>query len=241
LEIINNVFKFKKHLIQTVLIVLLLIYHSKINKKLKVNFDIQAKDWDNDPKKVERAKILAEEIKQYFNKEKLSNAFEFGCGTGLVSYFLKDFFNTITLADNSKGMIGVLKEKIEKEKLVNLNPILIDMLEDDVHIEKQDMIYTLLTIHHIHDLNKIFAGFNNILKPGGYLCIADLVSEDGSFHAKYPDFDGHNGFAKNDLTVIIENNGFKLESYKIFHIIEKQFENETREYPLFLMIGKKIN
>jgi SAM-dependent methyltransferase len=206
-----------------------------------MNFDTQAKDWDNDPKKVERSEILAKEIKQYFGNKKLSKAFEFGCGTGLVSYFLNDFFSTITLADNSKGMIEVLKDKIEKEKLINFNAIFIDLLEEFLEIEKQDMIYTLLTIHHIHDLNKIFQTFNHLLKPGGFICIADLVSEDGSFHAKYPDFDGHNGFAKNELTLIIENNGFKLETYKIFHTIEKQYQEETREYPLFIMIGKKVN
>jgi SAM-dependent methyltransferase len=205
-----------------------------------MNFDNQAKDWDNDPKKIERAEILAKEIKQYFKEEKLSTAFEFGCGTGLVSYFLKDFFKTITLADNSTGMISVLKEKIEREKLFNLNPILIDLLENDLDITKQDVIFTLLTIHHILDLDKLFAVFNNILKPGGYICIADLVSEDGSFHSKYPEFDGHNGFAKNELTLIIENNGFKLLSYKVFHIIEKQVDNENRQYPLFLLIGKKF-
>lgn len=199
-------------------------------------FDDKAKDWDNDPKKIERAKLLAEEIMHFLQKEKTLNALEFGCGTGLVSYFLKDYFKKITLADNSEGMINILKEKIEKENLSNLIPLLSDILLDDSNIEKQDIIYTLMTMHHILDLDKMIGKFNSILKMGGHLCIADLVSEDGSFHSEHPGFIGHNGFDKNELELILTKNGFTIESYKIFYQIEKN----TKTYQLFLIFGKKI-
>ncbi len=204
-------------------------------------FDDKAKDWDNDPAKLERAQILANELIQFFKKEKTLNAFEFGCGTGLVSYYLRDFFKTITLADNSEGMINVLKEKIKKENLSNMNPLLTDLLVDNPNIEKQDVIYNLMTLHHILDLDKMIGIFNSMTTLGGYLCIADLVKEDGSFHAHHQNFDGHNGFDKNELTLLLAKNGYEIELYKIFFEIEKKSENETKKYPIFLIIGKKIN
>ena len=44
-------------------------------------FDTQAKDWDNDPTKTERAKIFANEITSFIKPDKSWNALEFGSGT----------------------------------------------------------------------------------------------------------------------------------------------------------------
>ncbi len=199
-----------------------------------------AKDWDNDPTKLERAQLLANEIRQFFKDKNTLNAFEFGCGTGLVSYYLRDFFKTITLVDNSEGMINVLKEKIKKENINNMNPLLTDLLVDDLNIEKQDVIYNLMVMHHILDLDKIISNFNSMLAMNGYLCIADLISEDGSFHAHHQNFDGHHGFKKNELTLLLTKKGYKIEFYKIFHEIEKNSETGIKKYPVFVMIGKKV-
>jgi len=53
------------------------------------------------------------EINEFIQPKKKLNALDFGCGTGLLSFKLKDFFKTITLTDNSEGMISVLQEKVE--------------------------------------------------------------------------------------------------------------------------------
>ena len=204
-----------------------------------MHFDIQAKDWDNDPKKTERAKIFAREITNFIKPHKTWNALEFGSGTGLLSYELKDDFEKITLVDNAEGMIDVLKEKIEKCDIKNFKPLLLDLLDDNLNIGTFNVIFTLMTLHHIPELNKILNIFNSLLKTNGYLCIADLVKEDGSFHYEYPDFDGHNGFDKNELSEFLKTNGFIVVYYSICYEIKKESENKT--YPLFLMICKKDN
>ncbi len=207
------------------------------------HFDKQAKEWDNDPKKTERAIAIAKEMTDFIQPNKTMNAFEFGCGTGLLSYQLKDFFKTITLADTSEGMIKVLQEKIANENIKNFEPLLIDLLEEDVVINENsyDVIYTLMTLHHILVIDKILKIFNAMLKTGGYLCIADLVQEDGSFHSNVPDFNGHNGFNRAELSAILFGHGFKIEYNKIPLEIEKEFGKKIKKYPLFLMICKKIN
>ena len=204
------------------------------------HFDKQAKDWDNNPMKAERAEIFAKEIVKFINPKSTDTALEFGCGTGLLSYQLKDAFESISLADNSEGMIDVLKEKVKTKSLKNFKPLLVDLLKEDLDIGTFNVIYSLMTVHHILDLNKVANIFHSLLKTDGYLCIADLVEEDGSFHIKHPDFDGHNGFDKEKLSQLLINNGFSIEYYNISYAIEKELENNIKKYPLFLMICKKI-
>jgi len=205
------------------------------------HFDKQAKDWDNDPKKVLRAKKVATEIKNFIKPIENSAALEFGCGTGLLSYQLKDYFNTITLTDTSKGMIEVLQQKIKNENITNFDPLLINLLDEKLEKNNFDVIYTMMTLHHILDIPKILNIFNSLLNTHGYLCIADLAKEDGSFHANHPDFDGHNGFDKDELSKLLKANGFIVAYYNIYFEIEKEVENKIKKYPLFLMICKKAN
>ena len=205
-----------------------------------MHFNEQAKNWDKDPSKHKRSQAFAQEISNFIKPENKLTALEFGAGTGLLSFILKDDFKTITLADNSEGMIEVLKDKIEKAGIDNFVPLQADLLKDDFSLPQQDVIYSLMTMHHIVDTDKILDVFSGILKPGGFLAIADLVKEDGSFHAHLKDFNGHNGFEKSALSTTLKKHGFLEMFYKICYTIEKKTENGIVEYPLFLMIAEKI-
>jgi ubiquinone/menaquinone biosynthesis C-methylase UbiE len=204
-----------------------------------MSFDDKAKDWDKDLQKVERARVFAKEIINFLSNKKIENALEFGSGTGLVSFQLKDYFKTITLADNSAGMIEVLTKKIKNEKVSNMKPLLIDIIETGQELSGFEIIYTLLTLHHIKDIDKTFAIFNLLLKPGGYVCIGDLITEDGSFHHKDPEFKGHKGFDTEMFKNQLSAKGFRIEFEKIFSVIEKEHNSVIKKFPLFLIIGKK--
>lgn len=205
-----------------------------------MNFDEKAKDWDKDPKKVERARVFAEEILRFINKENLTKAIEFGSGTGLVSFQLKERFQAITLADSSPGMMAVLKEKIVNENITTMKTFLIDQSNDLNSLKGFDVIYTLLTLHHIKDIDNAFASFNSSLNKGGYVFIGDLITEDGSFHRNDPEFDGHNGFEREGLKTKLRENGFQPVIDKIFFTIERESENIMKKYPLFLIAAKKL-
>lgn len=202
-------------------------------------FDWQAKDWDNDPDKVQRAEVFAKEIKAFLKSNGKLKALEFGCGTGLLSFNLMNAFKSITLADSSAGMIDVLDEKIAKAQITNFKTVLGNLLENNIELERHDVIYTLMTLHHIPKLDKAFSKFNELLNQGGYLCIADLDKEDGSFHAGVENFDGHNGFDKNELIAQLANHGFSFQYHTICHEIITESEEGKRAYPLFLMICRK--
>ena len=68
--------------------------------------------------RIDRAQIIADTIKRELNLPEMTNVMEFGCGTGLITLNLLDSLQAITLVDSSKGMLIVLKDKINK---INLN------------------------------------------------------------------------------------------------------------------------
>jgi ubiquinone/menaquinone biosynthesis C-methylase UbiE len=204
-----------------------------------MNFDDKAKDWDKDPKKVERAKIFAEEIVRVLGDFKANSAIEFGSGTGLVSFQLKNRFTSVTLADTSKGMIGVLNEKVKSENLKHFNPVLISETTDLLSYKGIDVIYTLLTLHHVKDIDSAFSVLGKIIAAGGYLFIGDLLTEDGSFHYNNPEFDGHFGFDTAMLKEKLKNESFECIEDRIILSLQKEQDSLVKNYPLFMLSLKK--
>lgn len=205
-------------------------------------FDSSAKDWDKNPDNITRAQILADEIRNSLNLHKSMTAYEFGCGTGLLSYLLKAEFAKITLADSSEGMIDVLKERIDKENIGNFEVSLMDVeANTELTLENSiDVIYTSMALHHVMDIDAILKKFNHILKDGGYLYIADLMTEDGRFHSHMPHFIGHSGFDKDELTKLLNINNFSVEQFKTVLNIDRTFpDGSAKSYPVFLLIAKK--
>jgi SAM-dependent methyltransferase len=201
-------------------------------------FDVKAKTWDIDPVKSERALAVAEAIRRDIPVTSSATAFEFGCGTGLVSFFLQPYLGRIVMADSSKGMLDVLAEKIAKAGAVNMFPLELDLAVAPPPEEKFDLIYTLLTLHHVAETQPLMAVFNSMLKDGGSLCIADLDKEDGSFHGD--GFTGHNGFVREDLLAQAEKAGFKNIRFSTVCNLERPVSGgEKKIFPIFLMTAQK--
>ncbi|MDX9729714.1 MAG: rRNA adenine N-6-methyltransferase family protein, partial [Bacteroidales bacterium] len=79
-------------------------------------FDIKAAEWDKQQMHRERAETVAAAIVREIPLEKTMSAMEFGAGTGLLSFMLKNYLREITLIDNSEGMVKVLNEKLKAEQ-----------------------------------------------------------------------------------------------------------------------------
>lgn len=198
-----------------------------------VNFDEGSKDWDKDQKKVKRATDVAEGILKHLPETKGMSAMEYGCGTGLLGFTLLSNFKEIGFYDVSKGMLEKVEEKIKKSEDKNCR--VIEAIPETGGKEvKYDCIFNLMVLHHLSDVEEEVKKWSDSLEVGGYLCISDLISEDGSFHSS--DFHGHLGFDPKDLAKIFEKNGIRLESISHPHTMVK----EEKEYPLFLIVGKKI-
>ncbi|MBU3093386.1 class I SAM-dependent methyltransferase [Clostridium sp. CF011] len=203
-----------------------------------MSFDDYAKNWDTD-ERINRAKIVADEISKLIDIDKNYSAMEFGCGTGLVSFNLYDKFKRINLVDSSKGMIDILNFKINKYKVNNMVTNYVDISDKNSLDMKFDVIYNSMVLHHIHNTASIIKSFYELLNENGFLCIVDLDEEDGSFHKEHPDFDGHNGFNQENLKSILISAGFNdIESNSFFYG-EKIVEGNKINYSLFLMKARK--
>ena len=202
-------------------------------------FDKAAATWDKNPANIERAEAIAEGIIKAVPLSKQWNVLEYGCGTGLLSFLLQPHVQSIVLADESPEMLKVLGEKIVHHGIDNMHPRQLNLLKERYE-EKHDLICTQMALHHIIETEKIIAIFHNLLHPNGYLCIADLVEEDGSFHSHHERYEGHNGFNIDKLTKILTSAGFRNIAVSICCNIARTADTgASRTYPVFLMIGTK--
>ena len=167
------------------------------NEHTTTYFDARAKTWDDDPMKTARAQAVADGIQSRVPLTNHMTALEYGCGTGLLSFALQPQLKHITLADSSSGMLAVLQEKIDTNGIANMRAVQMDLTTDPLPADRYTLIYSLMTFHHIDDIDRILRDLFSLLVTPGYLCIADLDSEDGSFHG--PEFTGHRGFDRNEF------------------------------------------
>jgi ubiquinone/menaquinone biosynthesis C-methylase UbiE len=202
------------------------------------NFDERAKDWDSDPKKVERARVTADAIRNAIPLSENMSALEYGCGTGLLSFALQAGLGQITLADTSPGMLDVLAEKIAAAGVTNMRPVKLDLATDPLPAERFQLTYSLMTLHHVPDAKGILGKFHALLEPGGFLLVADLDKEDGSFHTDGTT-DVHLGFERSELQRWVEAAGFENVSFSTAFVITKKIEGKEKTFPVFLLSTRK--
>ena len=202
------------------------------------NFDEQAKDWDSDPKKIERAKTVAQAIRSAIPLTSKMTALEYGCGTGLLSFALQSDLGQITLADTSQGMLDVLGEKIAAAGVTNMRPARLDLSTDSLPAERYDLTYSLMTLHHIEDAKDILKKFHALLASNGWLSIADLDKEDGTFHPEGTT-DVHKGFQRVELQRWVEDAGFTHVKFSTAFEIKKKIGDAEKIFPIFLLTAQK--
>ena len=202
-------------------------------------FDIKAPGWDKNDMHRERARAIAREIIEEIPLKREMRALEFGAGTGLLSFMLKDYLKEITLIDNSDGMVKVLNEKLISEKANNLEAVKADLEHEELSLGGYDLIYTLMVLHHVGDVERVVKKFHEMLNPGGYLAIADLYREDGSFHGD--GFHGHKGFDPVSLTAMLEKTGFSGTKHKKVYVIDKKIsENRSKNFDVFMITAIRV-
>jgi len=123
------------------------------------DFDLKAAEWDNNPIIWDHAEAIAKEIKRLIPLRKDMTALEFGAGTGVTSFILKDSLKEITLMDNSSEMVKVMNNKIKTSKVKNLKTLNFNLERMIFKDEKYDLIFNQMVLHHIADIENIITKF----------------------------------------------------------------------------------
>jgi ubiquinone/menaquinone biosynthesis C-methylase UbiE len=200
---------------------------------LTTDFDARAETWD-DAGKVRRAEEVAAALRQAVPLNRSMTALEYGAGTGLLSFSLRDSLGPITLADSSAGMRAVAERKIAAANARDLRVIDLDLMRDPVPNERYDLIFSMMTLHHVSDVPRVFAAFHTLLNPRGWLCLADLDAEDGSFHGQGVDV--HHGFERETLRAWLAKAGFADVSIRDCCSVTRS----ERSYSVFIAACRKL-
>lgn len=200
-------------------------------------FDAKASTWDSDPAKVDRARRVAQAIAIEVPDIDRRTVLDYGAGTGLLGFELLPRSLRVTFADVSTGMLAVVREKIARGSIGDAEAVLLDLSRDPVPPARYDLVSSLLTLHHVEDVDGLLRAFHAVLAPGGVLALSDLDTEDGSFHG--PGFTGHRGFSRDALSSRIVRAGFQAPRFSTPFEIEKVVGNETRRFPAFLAIASR--
>ena len=192
------------------------------------SFDDRAATWDDDPAKVERADEVARAISAAIPLDQSMRVLEYGAGTGLVTQALRESVGPVTLADTSKGMRAVIQDKIDAGAIADARVWDLDLATQAAPDERFDLVVTVMTLHHITNVDLVLSGFAELLDEGGHLCVVDFDKEDGSFHGA--DFEGHHGFERSSMSSHLAGAGFTEIAFRDCGDVDRG----GARYPLFL-------
>ncbi len=196
------------------------------------DFDAAARTWDADGEKRERARRVAQAIAARVPGLRGMSVLEYGCGTGLLGFELQPHVARLTMADSSRQMLAVVREKLAARGASNASAVRLDLTADALPDDRYDLVCTLMTLHHIPDVDAFLQKVHGLVSPGGFVCISDLDAEDGAFHG--PGFTGHNGFRRDDLAARLARAGFEDVRLETACEVVKDTASGRRTFPLFL-------
>ncbi len=201
-------------------------------------FNESANKWDK-PMRVALARAVAEAITNNVRLSKTMTAMEFGCGTGLIAMALAPLVKSVLAVDMSENMLAVLEDKIARTGARNISTRQLDFSRDELPVERFDLIFSSMALHHIKDVDGLTARFHSLLNPGGIVALADLDTEDGGFHGDIPDV-FHLGFDREELRSLLEKNGFTDVCATTAYVMKKEnaLTGKQAEFPVFLMTAK---
>ena len=166
-------------------------------------FASKAKEYEAKQRRLDTAKTIADKIKSNIHLTKDMHLIDFGSGTGLLLEAFSNSIGKVTAIDISPSMTNILREKsihceLEIKEL--------DLTKENLDIEVDGLISSM-TIHHIKDVQEIFNKFYKLVKSGGFIAIADLDKEDGTFHTIDTGVE-HFGFDRDKFIQFAKEAGF---------------------------------
>lgn len=206
----------------------------------KSPFDRAAQSWDDNPVRVELAVTVAEAMAHEIPLAPQMQIMDFGCGTGLIARSLAPQVRLVMAADTSAEMLAVLETKAKAIGLTGIQPLLLDDQHTSHNAVCYDAIVSSMVLHHIEDIPKLFRQLAQWCRPGGWVALADLEPEDGTFH-RGAQAVVHPGFDPAALAAQLEALGFVTKSVRTVHTIQRPPAEggALKNYPVFLLVAQR--
>jgi tRNA (cmo5U34)-methyltransferase len=197
------------------------------------HFDQAAATWDLTERRVQLAHAVVEAMASRVLLSKDLTVLDYGCGTGLVTLELGPQVGSITGADTSPGMLKALVGKADTLG-IPVRLLALDAAGTGDLGGPYDLIVSSMTLHHIADVSALFVRFMRHLNPSGWVALADLDEEDGSFHGEMVGVH-HQGFPRKRIKDWLEDAGFQRVQIETATMNHK----EGKDYSVFLATAQK--
>jgi 2-polyprenyl-3-methyl-5-hydroxy-6-metoxy-1,4-benzoquinol methylase len=202
------------------------------------HFDTVAADWDSKPHRIEFVRQIGEVILKTGRLTPETRLLDYGCGTGLLGLYLLPHVKHITGIDTSAGMLEVVREKIARNSIPNMDVELLDLQDPAARLSSThafEAVTMNMVMHHVEDTATLLKNLKQLLAPGGVLLATDLDSEPGTFHRGKDGGAFHNGFDRQELTDQLTAAGFHAIQFVTAHTLEREHDDGTTgHYDVFL-------
>jgi ubiquinone/menaquinone biosynthesis C-methylase UbiE len=195
-------------------------------------FAQKAASYEQNPQRVDNVVAIGQAIKAQVLLNRDMQLLDFGSGTGLLLQQIAPLVGKITAVDVSPSMNAQLRAKAAQIGCE------LEVLEQDLFkepLQRQfDGIISSMTLHHIADIPALLLEFHRLLKSGGFIALADLDLEDGSFHTEDTGV-FHCGFDRTDIALQARAAGFTDVQVVDASVVQKPHG----QYPVFLLTGQR--
>jgi 2-polyprenyl-3-methyl-5-hydroxy-6-metoxy-1,4-benzoquinol methylase len=195
-------------------------------------FAEKSRDWDEQPVPVQISEAVGRLLER-LDWDTSMRVMDFGAGTGLIAATVAPLVSRIVAVDTSPSMLEALAAKENLQGKVDCRCQ--DILESPLE-ERFDAVVSAMALHHVKNTGTAAARFAEHLKPGGFLALADLDSEDGSFHEPGTEGVFHRGFDRETLQSTLETAGFEDVGFVTALEVEKEGKGP---YTVFLVTARK--
>jgi len=193
-------------------------------------FAQKAASYEQNVQRVDNVVAIGNAIKAHVVLSPDMQLLDFGAGTGLLLQQIAPWVSKITALDVSPAMNAQLRAKTA-DIACELEVLEQDLLQTPLQ-RQFDGIISSMTLHHIADIPALLCEFHRLLKPGGFIALADLDTEDGSFHTEDTGV-FHWGFDRAAIAIQAQAAGFSQVQVVDASVVQKPHGR----YPVFLLTG----
>ena len=147
---------------------------------------------------------------------------DLGCGTGYFTIPVSRRVKKVFAIDVQKGMLDIVRQKIKKQKLTNIEPILSEEASIPLSDNSVDVLLMANVFHELEDRSSILKEGKRILSGNGILVIVDWKKMEMDFGPPVEE-----RLTAEEVISICKDNGFEVRE-----------QSDAGPYNYLLIFGK---